>query len=98
MVPCEHSDIDTDIKTININGCAEVVSPVLLRIVIVAYVMTTTLVIIQVFLGFLITKVVIRQVSEYQALFLSTDEIIADYKKINMRNVSFLSFSQNLCQ
>ncbi|XP_034177886.2 uncharacterized protein LOC117603149 isoform X1 [Osmia lignaria lignaria] len=58
MVPCEHSDIDTDIKTINTNGCAEVISPVLLRIVIVAYVMTTTLVIIQVFLGFLITKII----------------------------------------
>ncbi|XP_012145230.1 uncharacterized protein LOC100880085 [Megachile rotundata] len=58
MAPCEHNDIDGDVKTINTNGCAEVVSPVLLRIVIVAYVMTSTLVIIQVFLGFLITKII----------------------------------------
>lgn len=58
MTPCEHTEIlGDDVKTINTNGCAEVVSPVLLRIVIVAYVMTSTLVIIQVFLAFLITKV-----------------------------------------
>lgn len=58
MTPCEHTGIlDADTKTINVNGCAEIVSPVLLRIVIVAYVMTSTLVIIQIFLAFLITKV-----------------------------------------
>ncbi|XP_043254685.1 uncharacterized protein LOC122398666 [Colletes gigas] len=58
MVPCEHTEIlNEDVRTINTNGCAEVVSPVLLRIVIVAYVMTSTLVIIQVFLAFLITKI-----------------------------------------
>ncbi|KOC59719.1 RDS/peripherin-like protein xRDS35 [Habropoda laboriosa] len=59
MSPCEHTEIlEADVKTINTNGCAEIVSPVLLRIVIVAYVMTSTLVIIQVFLAFLITKIV----------------------------------------
>ena len=58
MAPCEHTEIlDHQIKTINTQGCAQVVSPVLLRIVIVAYVMTSTLVIIQVFLAFLMTKV-----------------------------------------
>ncbi|CAK9814922.1 RDS/peripherin-like protein xRDS35 [Anthophora quadrimaculata] len=59
MSPCEHTEIlEADMKTINTNGCAEIVSPVLLRIVIVAYVMTSTLVIIQVFLAFLITKII----------------------------------------
>ncbi|CAL7949977.1 unnamed protein product [Xylocopa violacea] len=59
MTPCEHTEIlEAELKTINTNGCAEVVSPVLLRIVIVAYVMTSTLVIIQVFLAFLITKMI----------------------------------------
>ncbi|XP_076762735.1 uncharacterized protein LOC143430381 [Xylocopa sonorina] len=59
MIPCEHTEIlETELKTINTNGCAEIVSPVLLRIVIVAYVMTSTLVIIQVFLAFLITKMI----------------------------------------
>ncbi|OAD60392.1 RDS/peripherin-like protein xRDS35 [Eufriesea mexicana] len=44
MTPCEHTEIlETEVKTINTNGCAEIVSPVLLRIVIVAYVMTSTL-------------------------------------------------------
>ncbi|XP_076665975.1 uncharacterized protein LOC143367731 isoform X1 [Andrena cerasifolii] len=61
MVPCEHTEIlDHEIKTINTHGCAQVVSPVLLRIVIVAYVMTSTLVIIQVFLAFLMTKIIRR--------------------------------------
>lgn len=41
------------------NGCVEVMSPVILRIVIVAYVMTSTLVIIQFFLAFLISKVIL---------------------------------------
>lgn len=60
MTPCEHTEIsETDVKTINTNGCVEVVTPVILRIVIVAYVMTSTLVIIQIFLAFLITKVVL---------------------------------------
>ncbi|XP_017883021.1 peripherin-2-like [Ceratina calcarata] len=59
MAPCEHTEIqEKDMRTINANGCAEIVSPVLLRIVIVAYVMTSTLVIIQVFLAFLITKII----------------------------------------
>lgn len=58
MLPCEHMEIlDEDVRTINTNGCAEVVSPILLRIVIVGYVMTSTLVIIQVFLAYLLTKV-----------------------------------------
>ncbi|XP_076382922.1 uncharacterized protein LOC117221206 isoform X2 [Megalopta genalis] len=43
MLPCEHTEIQgNDVKTINTNGCAQVMSPVLLRIVIVAYVMTST--------------------------------------------------------
>nr|XP_031833454.1 tetraspanin-6-like [Nomia melanderi] len=58
MAPCRHTEIQKDdVETINANGCAGVVSPVLLRIVIVAYVMTSTLVIIQIFLAFLLTKV-----------------------------------------
>ncbi|XP_054011664.1 tetraspanin-6-like isoform X1 [Hylaeus anthracinus] len=61
MSPCEHTELlDGDVRTINTNGCAKVVSPVLLRIVIVAYVMTSTLVIIQVFLAFLIAKITRR--------------------------------------
>lgn len=56
VAPCMHMQI-TDDKTINVNGCAEVISPILLRIVIVAYVMTSTLIIIQVLLVFLITRV-----------------------------------------
>lgn len=54
--PCMHLEM-TDDKTINVNGCAEVISPILLRIVIVAYVMTITLIIIQMLLAFLITRV-----------------------------------------
>lgn len=54
--PCIHMEM-TDDETINVNGCAAVISPILLRIVIVAYVMTSTLIIIQVLLAFLITKV-----------------------------------------
>lgn len=54
--PCMHLEM-TDDKTINVNGCAEVISPILLRIVIVAYIMTSTLIIIQVLLAFLITRV-----------------------------------------
>ncbi|XP_029176083.1 peripherin-2-like [Nylanderia fulva] len=59
VAPCMHMQI-TDDKTINVNGCAEVISPILLRIVIVAYVMTSTLIIIQVLLIFLITRMVCR--------------------------------------
>ena len=60
MTPCEHTEIlEAEVKTINTNGCVEVVAPVIFRIVIVAYVMTSTLVIIQVFLAFLITKVIL---------------------------------------
>lgn len=60
MSPCEHTQIsENDIRTINMNGCVEVMSPVILRIVIVAYVMTSTLVIIQFFLAFLISKVIL---------------------------------------
>ncbi|XP_070160356.1 uncharacterized protein [Polyergus mexicanus] len=59
VAPCMHMQI-TDDKTINVNGCAEVISPILLRIVIVAYVMTSTLIIIQVLLVFLITRMVCR--------------------------------------
>lgn len=56
MAPCMHAEI-TDDKTINVNGCAEVISPILLRIVIVAYIMTSTLIVIQVLLAFLIIRV-----------------------------------------
>ncbi|XP_011630929.1 peripherin-2-like isoform X1 [Pogonomyrmex barbatus] len=59
--PCMHLEM-TDDKTINVNGCAEVISPILLRIVIVAYVMTITLIIIQVLLAFLITRMIYRVV------------------------------------
>lgn len=60
MTPCEHTEIlETEVKTINTNGCVEIVAPVIFRIVIVAYVMTSTLVVIQVFLAFLITKVIL---------------------------------------
>ncbi|XP_011251222.1 uncharacterized protein LOC105248252 [Camponotus floridanus] len=59
VAPCMHMQI-TDEKTINVNGCAEVISPILLRIVIVAYIMTSTLIIIQVLLVFLITRMVCR--------------------------------------
>ncbi|KAL0124553.1 hypothetical protein PUN28_006417 [Cardiocondyla obscurior] len=54
--PCMHLEM-TDDKTINVKGCAEVISPILLRIVIVAYVTTITLIVIQVLLGFLIARV-----------------------------------------
>lgn len=58
MAPCEHAEIQgDDVKTINTNGCTGIIGPILLRIVIVAYVMTSTLVIIQIFLAYLITKV-----------------------------------------
>jgi len=54
--PCMHIEM-TDDKTINVNGCVEIISPILLRIVIVAYIMTITVIIIQVLLAFLITRV-----------------------------------------
>ncbi|KYN32994.1 hypothetical protein ALC56_12628 [Trachymyrmex septentrionalis] len=57
--PCMHLEM-TDDKTINVNGCVEIISPILLRIVIVAYVMTITLIIIQVLLAFLITRITRR--------------------------------------
>ncbi|KYN30023.1 hypothetical protein ALC57_00533 [Trachymyrmex cornetzi] len=60
--PCMHLEM-TDDKTINVNGCVEIISPILLRIVIVAYVMTITLIIIQVLLAFLITRMICRCVS-----------------------------------
>ncbi|XP_076284210.1 uncharacterized protein LOC143210861 isoform X1 [Lasioglossum baleicum] len=61
MAPCEHTEIQgDDVKTINTNGCTEIIGPILLRIVIVAYVMTSTLVIIQIFLVYLITKMIRR--------------------------------------
>lgn len=56
MGPCTHTEM-TDDETINVNGCAEVISPILLRIVIVAYVMTSTLIVTQVLLAFLIARV-----------------------------------------
>lgn len=56
MEPCMHTEM-TDDRTINVNGCAEVISPILLRIVIVAYIMTSTLIITQMLLAFLITRV-----------------------------------------
>ncbi|XP_032676427.1 RDS/peripherin-like protein xRDS35 [Odontomachus brunneus] len=55
MGPCTHTEM-TDDETINVNGCAEVISPILLRIVIVAYVMTSTLIVTQVLLAFLIAR------------------------------------------
>ncbi|KAK9309390.1 hypothetical protein QLX08_000881 [Tetragonisca angustula] len=59
MTPCQHTEmLEAEVKTINTNGCVEIVAPVILRIVIVAYVMTSTLVVIQVFLAFLITKII----------------------------------------
>ncbi|KYM95293.1 RDS/peripherin-like protein xRDS36 [Cyphomyrmex costatus] len=57
--PCMHLEMTND-KTINVNGCVEIISPILLRIVIVAYVMTITLIIIQVLLVFLITRMIYR--------------------------------------
>ncbi|XP_050464370.1 uncharacterized protein LOC126858242 [Cataglyphis hispanica] len=59
VAPCMHMQIIDD-KTINVNGCAEIISPILFRIVIVAYVMTSTLIIIQVLLVFLITRMACR--------------------------------------
>ncbi|XP_028044956.2 uncharacterized protein LOC105838909 [Monomorium pharaonis] len=57
--PCMHLEMTND-KTINVNGCAEVIRPILLRIVIVACIMTVTVIIIQVLLAFLITRMVCR--------------------------------------
>lgn len=54
--PCMHTEM-TDDKTINVNGCAEVIRPILLRIVVVAYIMTGTLIVIQTLLAFLIVRV-----------------------------------------
>ncbi|XP_067205175.1 uncharacterized protein [Linepithema humile] len=59
VAPCVHIEM-TDDKTINVNGCAEVISPILFRIVIVAYIMTSTLIIIQVLLAYLIARMVNR--------------------------------------
>ncbi|KAG5321878.1 PRPH2 protein, partial [Pseudoatta argentina] len=59
MAPCMHLEM-TDDKTINVNGCVEIISPILLRIVIVAYVMTITLIVMQVLLAFLITRMIYR--------------------------------------
>lgn len=56
MEPCRHTEM-TDDETINVNGCAEVISPILFRIVIVAYVMTGTLIVTQALLAFLIARV-----------------------------------------
>lgn len=56
VLPCVHTEM-TDDKTINVNGCVGVISPILLRIVVIAYVMTGTLIITQVLLGFLISRV-----------------------------------------
>ncbi|KAI4490358.1 hypothetical protein M0802_010735 [Mischocyttarus mexicanus] len=65
MTPCIHSEmIDKDIKSINENGCAEVISPVLIRIVVIAYVMTSTLIVTQALLAYLITRVMIDRISE----------------------------------
>ncbi|XP_043485391.1 uncharacterized protein LOC122513188, partial [Polistes fuscatus] len=58
MTPCIHSEMmDKDIKSINENGCAEVISPVLIRIVVIAYVMTSTLIVTQALLAYLIARV-----------------------------------------
>ncbi|XP_047369800.1 tetraspanin-6-like [Vespa velutina] len=58
MTPCVHAEMmDKDIKSINENGCAEVISPVIIRIVVIAYVMTTTLIVTQALLAFLIARV-----------------------------------------
>ncbi|KAG5312879.1 PRPH2 protein, partial [Acromyrmex insinuator] len=59
VAPCMHLEM-TDDKTINVNGCVEIISPILLRIVIVAYVMTITLIVMQVLLAFLITRMIYR--------------------------------------
>jgi len=56
MAPCMHTEMTND-KTINTNGCVEAISPILLRVVLVAYFMTGTLIITQVLLCFLITRV-----------------------------------------
>jgi len=56
MAPCMHTEMTND-KTINMNGCVEAISPILLRIVLVAYFMTGTLIITQVLLCFLVTRV-----------------------------------------
>ncbi|KAG7202544.1 hypothetical protein KM043_009741 [Ampulex compressa] len=58
LLPCAHVEISAqDVKTINTNGCVEIISTALLRIVIVAYVMTSTLVVTQILLAFLLTKI-----------------------------------------
>ncbi|KAK2580308.1 hypothetical protein KPH14_012547 [Odynerus spinipes] len=61
MTPCVHAEMmDKDVKSINANGCAEVISPVLIRIVVIAYVMTSTLIVTQALLAFLIAKMIDR--------------------------------------
>ncbi|XP_025160881.1 uncharacterized protein LOC105183735 [Harpegnathos saltator] len=57
MGPCKHTELADD-ETINVNGCAEVISSILLRIVIVAYIMTSTLIATQVLLAFLIARTI----------------------------------------
>ncbi|XP_025988703.1 peripherin-2 [Solenopsis invicta] len=59
VAPCMHLEM-TDDKTINVNGCAEVISPILLRIVIVAYIMTITVIVIQMLLAFSIFRMAYR--------------------------------------
>ncbi|KYQ53848.1 hypothetical protein ALC60_07207 [Trachymyrmex zeteki] len=76
--PCMHLEM-TDDKTINVNGCVEIISPILLRIVIVAYVMTITLIIIQVLLAFLITRV-------YSLKCKNTDLDVAESALVQIRS------------
>ncbi|XP_014468946.1 PREDICTED: uncharacterized protein LOC106741428 [Dinoponera quadriceps] len=57
MGPCTHAEMTND-ETINVHGCAEVISPIVLRVVIIAYVMTGTLIVAQVLLAFLIARTI----------------------------------------
>nr|XP_033327848.1 uncharacterized protein LOC117221206 [Megalopta genalis]XP_033327849.1 uncharacterized protein LOC117221206 [Megalopta genalis] len=89
MSPCEHTEIQgNDVKTINTNGCAQVMSPVLLRIVIVAYVMTSTLVIIQIFLAFLISKIIRRLLCGTCRLYQPPEAFANDSSSVSLDSTS----------
>lgn len=66
MAPCTHTEM-TDNGTINLNGCVEVISPILYRIVIVAYIMTGTLIVAQALLGFSIARVRLLRLCQFCA-------------------------------
>ncbi|XP_043273174.1 uncharacterized protein [Venturia canescens] len=65
LLPCAHTQMnEDDTETINVDGCSGILSNFLMRIVFVAYAMTTMLVLTQVLLAFFLARIANKSISD----------------------------------